>query len=165
MILDITCHNAAAIEAILGRRSIDASGLAVSQGGWANESTAPDAVMATIRFEGNVLAQVHDAFTVEHAPTSLEVIGTEGALIGIGIMTQNPAGTVTLRSSGREQEIAIPERPDLYRFALDAFADAVSGRGEPSVGARAGFAAMATALAVQESVQTGRTITIERSVD
>ena len=165
MILDITCHDAAAIQAILGRRSIDASGLAVSQGGWANESTGPDAVMATIRYEGNVLAQVHDAFTVGHAPTSLEVIGTEGSLIGIGIMTQDPVGTVTLRSGGGEREIVIPERPDLYRFALDAFAGAVAGQGEPSVNARAGFEAMATALAVQESVQTGRTIALGRSVD
>lgn len=165
VILDITCHDAAAIQAILGRPSIEASGLAVSQGVRADESTATDAVMATIRYEGNVLAQVHDAFTIGYAPTSLEVIGTEGALVGLGIMTQDPAGTVMLRSAGGEREIAIPDRPDLYRFALDAFADAVAGRGEPAVTGRAGLAATATALAVQESVQTGRTIAIVPTVD
>lgn len=165
VILDITCHDASAVQAILGRRSTHASGVAVSQGGWANESSAPDAVMATIRYEGNVLAQVHDAYTVEHAPTSLEVIGTEGALFGSGIMTSNPSGTVTLWSRGGDRDIDIPDRPDLYRFVLDAFADAIAGQGEPSVTAQAGFAAMATALAVQQSAQTGRTLAIEQLID
>jgi hypothetical protein len=58
---------AAAVHAILGREPVEAAAVAVSQGPW--DAAAEDAVVAALRYEGDVLVQTHDAYTVSHADT------------------------------------------------------------------------------------------------
>ena len=160
VILDITVHDLSAAQAILGNTAEEASAIAVRQGAWgAVDQGPPDAVMATLRF-GDVLVQLHDAFTVAHCRSSLEVIGTEGSVLGIDIMTQEPVGTLWRTVGGRTDEVGVSGRRDLYDIALDGFRSAVAGLGRPAVDGIAGLSALAGTLAVAEAASTGRTVRV-----
>lgn len=160
VILDITVHDLSAAQAILGSTAEEASAIAVRQGAWgAVDEGPPDAVMATLRF-GDVLVQLHDAFTVAHCRSSLEVIGTEGSVRGIDIMTQEPVGTLWRTVGGRTEEVGVSGRRDLYDIALDGFRSAVAGLGRPAVDGNEGLSALAGTLAVAEAASTGRTVPV-----
>jgi 1,5-anhydro-D-fructose reductase (1,5-anhydro-D-mannitol-forming) len=159
VILDITCHDAAALRAILGREAVEASALAVRQGPWG--AAVEDAVMTVLRFEDDVLVQTHDAFTVAHAGTGLEVHGSEGSIVASGVMVQDPVGEIVIRDGGGERVVESIDRSDLYDTALQAFADAVLGSGRPIVDGADGARALAVALAVKEAAETGRAVAVE----
>jgi 1,5-anhydro-D-fructose reductase (1,5-anhydro-D-mannitol-forming) len=158
VILDITCHDAAAIHAILGRRPEQAAAVAVRQGAW--DAAVEDAVVTALRYEGDVLVQTHDAFTVAHARTGLEVHGSDGSIVATDVMTQDPVGRVVLRTAPGEQDIEPPDRRDLYEVALEAFAGAARGAGHPLVDGADGVRALAVALAVKEAAESGRTMPV-----
>ena len=155
--LDITVHDAAVVNRLLGR-PLDAAALGVWQGPW--DAAVDDAIMSVLRYEGNVLAQTHDAFTVRYAGTGLEVHGTEGSIVARDVMTQDPVGSVLLRDSGGERELDIPERRDLYEVSLEEFARAVQEKAEPAVTGVDGVRALAVALAVQEAAGSGLRIPV-----
>jgi 1,5-anhydro-D-fructose reductase (1,5-anhydro-D-mannitol-forming) len=160
VILDITCHDAAAVRAILGSDAQEAAALAVRQGPWSAPSE--DAVVSALRYEGDVLVQTHDAFTIAFAGTGLQVHGTEGSILATDVMTQEPVGRVVLRTSAGEREVPPPDRRDLYEVALEAFERAVRGEGRPLVDGVDGARALAVALAVKEAAESGRTVTVYR---
>jgi 1,5-anhydro-D-fructose reductase (1,5-anhydro-D-mannitol-forming) len=160
VILDITCHDAAAVRAILERAPLEATAIAARQGPW--QSSVEDAVVTGLRFEGDVLVQTHDAFTVGYAATGLEVHGSEGSLVGSDVMTQDPIGSILLRDQRGERDIPASDRRDLYEVTLDAFATAVRGDGRPIVDGVDGARAVAVALAVKEAAETGSTVAIAR---
>jgi 1,5-anhydro-D-fructose reductase (1,5-anhydro-D-mannitol-forming) len=158
VILDITCHDAAAIHAILGRHPEQAAAVAVRQGAW--DAAVEDAVVTALRYEGDVLVQTHDAFTVAHARTGVEVHGSEGSIVAADVMTQDPVGRIVLRTASGHQEIEPPDRRDLYDVALEAFAAAVRGTGRPLVDGVDGVRTLAVALAVKEAAESGRTVPV-----
>ena len=160
-ILDLTTHSVSVAQAILGTTATEASAIAVRQGPWATpgDGGPPDAVMATLRF-GEVPVQTHDAYTVAHCPTSVEVIGTEASVRGVGVLAQDPVGVLWRIVDGETTEIEVPDRPDLYGIVVDGFRSAVAGAGRPTVDGAEGLTALAGALAVAESAKTGRTITV-----
>jgi 1,5-anhydro-D-fructose reductase (1,5-anhydro-D-mannitol-forming) len=160
VILDVTSHDAAALRAILGRDAVEAAAVAVRQGPWA--AVAEDAVVSALRYEGEVLVQTHDAFTVAFAGTGLEVHGSEGSIVATDVMTQDPAGRVMLRDRSGEREMPVPDRRDLYEVALEAFAAAVVGAARPLVDGVDGAQALAVALAVKEAAESGRTVAVAR---
>jgi 1,5-anhydro-D-fructose reductase (1,5-anhydro-D-mannitol-forming) len=160
VILDVTSHDAAAVHAILGREPVEAAAVAARQGPWT--AAAEDAVVAALLYEGDVLVQTHDAYTVSHAGTGLEVHGTEGSIVATGVMTQEPTGRVFLRTGAGEREVDPPDRRNLYEVTLEAFAAAVRGAGRPIVDGTDGVRALAVALAVKEAAETGRTVPVER---
>jgi 1,5-anhydro-D-fructose reductase (1,5-anhydro-D-mannitol-forming) len=158
VIFDITCHDAAAVRAILGREALEAAAISVRQGPW--RSAVEDAVVTALRFEGNVLVQTHDAFTVGYADTGFEVHGSDGSIIARNTMTQDPVGSVVLHDRSGEREIRIADRRDLYEVTLEAFAEAIDGKGRPIVDGADGARALAVALAVKEAAATGRTAVV-----
>lgn len=160
-ILDLTTHSISVAQAILGGGATEASAVAVRQGPWATpgDGGPPDAVMAALRF-GDVPVQTHDAYTVEHCPTTVEVIGTEASVIAAGVLAQEPAGTLWRVVGSEMTEIAVPDRRDLYEIVLEGFRSAIAGTGRPTVDGAAGLAALAGALAVAESAKAGRTVTV-----
>ena len=118
--------------------------------------------MGFMRFQRGVLAQFHDAFTIRHALTGLEVHGTDGSLIGEHVMTQEPEnGRVFLRRDGTVEEIDVGERENLYVRAVRNFNQAVRGAGQPSATGEDGIRSLAIGLAVQESARSGRRVEIE----
>jgi 1,5-anhydro-D-fructose reductase (1,5-anhydro-D-mannitol-forming) len=153
VILDITVHDADTLRFILGAEPVEAVGLAQS----AAMATAglEDGVMAVLRFDNGVLAQLHDAFTVRHAGTGLEVHGEQGSIFGRNVMTQQPAGEVVLRTAAGEQAVPV-EHESLYVRGVAAFCAALRGEGAPAASADDGLRSLATALAVAEACRTGR---------
>ena len=78
--------------------------------GWS--AAAEDAVVSALRYEGEVLVQTHDAFTVAYAGTGLQVHGSDGSILATDVMTQEPIGHVVLRTSAGEREVPVPDRRD-----------------------------------------------------
>jgi 1,5-anhydro-D-fructose reductase (1,5-anhydro-D-mannitol-forming) len=154
----MTVHDGAVVNSLLGR-PLDAVALGVRQGPW--DAAVDDAIMSVLRYEGDVLAQIHDAFTVAYAGTGLEVHGVDGSIVATDVMGQDPIGTVVLRNAAGEQEVDIPDRRDLYEVSVEAFARAIEEKSEPAVTGVDGVRALAVALAVQEAASSGRRVPVE----
>jgi 1,5-anhydro-D-fructose reductase (1,5-anhydro-D-mannitol-forming) len=157
VILDITCHDADTLRFLLDAEAVEAA--ALSQQAALASGDLEDGVMAILRFDNGVLAQLHDAFTVKHAGTGLEVHGTEGSIVARDVMTQRPAGDIVLRNASGETAVPV-EHENLYVRALRAFNTAVAGQGQPSASGEDGVRSLAVALAVQEASRTGRRVAI-----
>jgi 1,5-anhydro-D-fructose reductase (1,5-anhydro-D-mannitol-forming) len=155
VVLDITVHDIDTVRFVTGLEPRAVTAIGAAGGG-----DGVDAVLVAARLDHDVLLQAHDAFTVEHAGTAFELHGTEGSLVALDAMTQDPDGTVTLRRSGTSVEIDIPDRDDLYVRGLAAFATAIRGDGAPSATGEDGLRSLVAALAVGESLRTGRTVAV-----
>jgi len=160
VIFDITVHDADTLRFVLGSEVLEATALSAMQG--LASGTLEDAVMGVLRFENGVLAQFHDAFTIAHARTGLELHGTGGSLYATGVMTQEPVGQIILRRDGSEEQIAIEAPEDLYVRSVRLFDAAIRGEGQPSASGEDGIRSLAVALAVRESAATGRVVPVER---
>ncbi|BAU31053.1 Gfo/Idh/MocA family protein [Microcella alkaliphila] len=159
VIADITCHDASVLNPLLGRPRRVAA-LSAHQGQW--NAGAEDAVMTVIEYEGSagerILAQTHDAFTVEFDRTSLTIHGTLGSIHISDAMTQDTHGTVTLTTATGVELIPVDTSRDLYEIIIDAFTAAIAGHGQPTASGEDGLAALRVALAAQESARTGRMV-------
>jgi 1,5-anhydro-D-fructose reductase (1,5-anhydro-D-mannitol-forming) len=152
VILDITVHDADTLRFILDAEPIEAVGMSPSAA-MAREGLE-DGVMAVLRFDNGVLAQLHDAFTVKHAGTGIEIHGEQGSIVGRNVMTQQPVGEVLLRTAAGEQRVAV-EHENLYRRGVAAFCAAIEGKGAPAATAEDGVRSLAAALAVVTACRTG----------
>ena len=153
VVLDVTVHDAAAVSAILGTagRSVTAVGLNQD-----NDRGGPfDAVMTSIEWEGGVLVQTHDAYNNPHLPTSLHVLGTEGALVAEDCNTGDPVGSVALWRDHKSEPVDVGPRDDVYEVTVRAFGAAVAGEGEVVVSGPDGVRSLAVSLATLESLRTG----------
>jgi 1,5-anhydro-D-fructose reductase (1,5-anhydro-D-mannitol-forming) len=155
--LDVTCHDAAVLNPLLGTLPVDVVALATNQGTW--EAAAEDALMCTMRYADGALVQTHDAFTVQHAPTGMHVIGSDGAILATGVMTQEPVEGFALRDASGEREIEVADRRDLYEISVSGFVAAVRGdAGRPVVTGLDGLRAVQVALAVRQAAETGERV-------
>lgn len=157
VILDITVHDADTLRFVLNDDPVEA--VAFGQSGGMGKQGLEDAVMGVLRFKSGVLAQFHDGFTTQFAETGFEVHGTEGSLIARNVMTQKPVGSVILRNAEGEQVLPLEQR-NLYETALEAFHNAVKGKGAVSASGEDGVWSLATALAVAQSVKNGSAVQI-----
>lgn len=160
VILDITVHDADTLRFVLDAEAEEVIACSVSQG--LAQGTVEDAVMGVIRFEGDILAQFHDAFTIRHAPTGLEVHGTEGSLFAVDVMTQDPKGRLLLRHDGKETEVKLDPPADLYVFSIRQFNRAVENGTHPFATGEDGFRSLAVALAALESSKSGKRISVPK---
>jgi 1,5-anhydro-D-fructose reductase (1,5-anhydro-D-mannitol-forming) len=158
VILDITVHDADTLRFVLNAEPVEATAFTASQG-MASAGLA-DAVMGVLRFDNGVLAQFHDASTIRHTDTGLEVHGTEGSIIARDVMTQEPRGEIVLRRGDGEETIDPGPPEDLYTRSVRFFNAAILGQGEPAATGEDGVRSLATALAVAESAAAGRTVAI-----
>ncbi|HEX4200871.1 MAG TPA: Gfo/Idh/MocA family oxidoreductase, partial [Chthoniobacterales bacterium] len=79
VILDITVHDADTLHFLLDDDVQDVIARSAQQG--LGQGELEDAVMGVMYFRNGALAMFHDAFTIKHAQTGVEVHGTEGSLI------------------------------------------------------------------------------------
>jgi 1,5-anhydro-D-fructose reductase (1,5-anhydro-D-mannitol-forming) len=154
VILDITVHDVDTLRFVLDDDVEEVTALGAQQGLAAG--SLEDAVMGAMRFARGTLAQHHDAFTIRHARTGLEVHGTDGSLYATDVMTQDPIGRVVLRRDGREEEVDLGAPEDLYVRAVRLFNAATRGEGAPAATGEDGIRSLAVGLAVQEAARTGR---------
>ncbi len=153
VVLDVTVHDAAAVAAILGSNALSVEAVGLNQD---NDPGGPfDAVMTSAEWAGGVLVQTHDAYNNPHLPTSLHVLGTEGALVAEDCNTGEPTGTVTLWRAQAGEPVDVGSRDDLYEVTVRAFGAAVAGEGEVVVTGEDGVRSLAVSLAVLESLRTG----------
>jgi 1,5-anhydro-D-fructose reductase (1,5-anhydro-D-mannitol-forming) len=161
VILDITVHDADTLHFLLDDDVQDVIARSAQQG--LGQGELEDAVMGVMYFRNGTLAMFHDAFTIKHAQTGVEVHGTEGSLIAKNVMTQDPVGEVYLSKNGVTSEVTLGSREDLYIHIVRHFNDAVQGRGQPFVSGEDGIRSLAVGLAVQESAKTGQRVPVKYS--
>ncbi len=152
VILDISVHDADTLRFILGAEPIEA--IAASQSAFLAREGLEDGVMAVLRFDNGVLAQLHDAFTTPFAGTGIEIHGDKGSVIGRNVMTQQPVGEVLLRDADGEHSITV-EHENLYHRGVARFCAALRGEGEPAATAIDGVRSLAAALAIAEACRSG----------
>ncbi len=158
VVLDITVHDVDTLRFDLDDDPIEVTAM-IANHGMAGPGL-PDSAMTIMRFSGDVLAQTHDAFTIGNARTGFEVHGSEGSIRCTEAMTQEPDGDVFLIRSGKEAQVDIGERENLYVRSIRRFNEAIRGEGEPAATGRDGIWSLATALAAIESASTGKTIPV-----
>jgi 1,5-anhydro-D-fructose reductase (1,5-anhydro-D-mannitol-forming) len=158
VVLDITVHDADTVRFVLDDDPVEVTAFTASQG-MASTGLA-DGVMGVLRMQSGALVQFHDAYTVEHVQTGFEVIGTRAAAIGRNCMTQNPVGELILRTGTHERVVDDFERGDLYTRSVANFCAAMNGTGSVSATGEDGLWSLATALAVQESADTGHAVSV-----
>jgi 1,5-anhydro-D-fructose reductase (1,5-anhydro-D-mannitol-forming) len=154
VILDLTVHDADTLRFVLDAEAKDVIARSVCQG--LAQGEIEDAVMGVILFEDDILVQFHDAFTIKHARTGLEVHGTDGSLVAIDVMAQDPQGRILLRQNGNESEIKLEPAEDLYSFCIRKFNQAVRTGAQPFATGEDGLRSLAVALAALESSKTGK---------
>ena len=159
VVLDITVHDADVVRFLLADEVAEVIALTANQG--LAEPPLEDSAMGVMRMRGGQLVSFHDAFTVPHAETGVELHGTEGSLIGIEVLTPDPVGQVLLRRDDGLEELVIPERPPIYEEVVRRFDAAVRGKGSPLATGEDGAAALAIALAALESARSGRPVAPE----
>ena len=159
VILDITVHDTDTVRFLLQDEVQSVTAMAVSQGMAENGLT--DAVMGVMQFESGALVQFHDAFTIQHTLTGIEIHGTDGSILAENVMTQQPVGTIVLRRGDAVEEIDPGEPENLYEHAVGLFNRAVRGQGKPSATADDGIRSLAVALAVQESTVSGQHVVVD----
>ncbi len=159
VILDITVHDADTLHFILDDNVTDVMARSVQQG--LGTGQLEDAVMGVMHFQQGTLAMFHDAFTIKHAHTGVEIYGTEASLIGRDIMTQEPTGQIVLQKEGNTTEIDVGPAEDLYVHAVRHFNDAVRGKGKPFATGEDGIRSLAVALAVRESANSGKRVAVQ----
>lgn len=155
VILDISVHDVDTLRFVLDAEPLELVGL--SQSTAMSRQGLEDGVMAVLRFDNGVLAQIHDAFTVRHAETGLEIHGESGSIVGRNVMTQQAVGEVVVRNAGGETRVDIAHE-NLYQRGLAAFCAALRGEGQPAASAEDGVRSLATALALVQSCRSGQRV-------
>jgi 1,5-anhydro-D-fructose reductase (1,5-anhydro-D-mannitol-forming) len=156
VVLDVTVHDADVVRFLLADEVAEVVAMTANQG--LAEPPLEDSAMGAMRMRGGQLVSFHDAFTVPHAGTGVELHGTEGSLIGSEVLTPNPIGQVLLRHLDEIEEVAIPRRRPIYEEVVRRFDAAVRGEGTPVATGEDGAAALAVALAALESARSGRPV-------
>jgi 1,5-anhydro-D-fructose reductase (1,5-anhydro-D-mannitol-forming) len=159
VVLDITVHDADTLRFDLDDDPVEVMAMTTSQG--LATSGLADSIMGVIRFQSGLLAQFHDAFTIGHTRTGLEIHGAEGSLRVTEAMTQEPDGEVLLQRGQRVEAIDLGPVEDLYVRSVRSFNEAVLGNGAPAASGRDGVWSLAVALAAQESAETGRAVPVD----
>jgi 1,5-anhydro-D-fructose reductase (1,5-anhydro-D-mannitol-forming) len=154
VILDITVHDVDTLRFILDAEPVEA--VAMTPPPSLASEGVDDGVMAVLRFDNDVLVQLHDAFTVAYAGTGIEIHGTAGSLIGRDVMTQRPVGEVIVRDATGERTVPVVHH-NLYERSLARFNAAVMSRGveQPAATGEDGVRSLAAALAVRQAVRSG----------
>jgi 1,5-anhydro-D-fructose reductase (1,5-anhydro-D-mannitol-forming) len=158
VVLDLTVHDADLLRFILNDEPISVMARA-QQGGMA-ENGIEDGVMTVISFRSGAIAQTHEAFMTPFAEQRVEVHGTKGTLVASNTLSQRPGGSLSLRTEGGVESIAL-EHHNLYATGVKALMDAAVGNGVPAASALDGRKSLAFALSVLKSAKEGRLEAVE----
>jgi 1,5-anhydro-D-fructose reductase (1,5-anhydro-D-mannitol-forming) len=152
-IFDLTVHDADLLRFVLSDEPERV--MTIAQNSGLAEVGIEDAAMSILEFRSGLIAHVFDSFTTPHLQTRFGVDGSEGSIIAVDCMSQQPGGTVVLRNARGEQRIAVDHK-NYYVRGVEAFHAAMAGQGEPSANGEDGLISLAVTLAARRSAQTGR---------
>jgi 1,5-anhydro-D-fructose reductase (1,5-anhydro-D-mannitol-forming) len=153
VVLDVTVHDVDAIRFLLDEAVDAVTAFTANQG--LGKAGIEDSVMGVLRMQSGCLVSFHDAYTVPHAGTGIELHGTRGSLIARDIVMPDPVGQVFLRRLDEIEEVDVADRWPIYQQTIRHFNAAVRGHGAPLASGEDGIASLAVALAVLESARTG----------
>jgi 1,5-anhydro-D-fructose reductase (1,5-anhydro-D-mannitol-forming) len=156
-ILDLTVHDVDTIRFLLADEVAEVTAVTANQG--MGQGTIEDSAMGVLRMRDGQLVSFHDAFTVPHAGTRIELHGTTGSLFGRDVMNAEPIGEVFLRRANVIERVDVPSRWPLYENVIRHFDAAVRGDGRPLASSQDGIASLAVALAALESARRGVPVT------
>jgi 1,5-anhydro-D-fructose reductase (1,5-anhydro-D-mannitol-forming) len=157
VILDICVHAADTLRFALAAEPVEAIGM--SQRGFLSANGVEDGVMAVVRMDNGVLAQIHAAYTVRHAGTGFEVHGEAGSLWARDSMTVRAAGDVLLRTADGETIVEVDHEP-LYAVGVRRFCAALASGDGPSATGDDGVRSLQVALAIAEACKRGSSVPI-----
>ncbi len=157
VILDIAVHDVDTLRFLLDSEPVEAVGM--TQNAAMARPGLEDGAMSILRFANGVLAQLHDAFTVKHAATGLEIHGDAGSIVARDVMTQRPVGQVLLRTADGERDVEIAHE-SLYVRGVAAFCAAMRGEGVPAASAEDGIRSLNAALAIARACRLGAAVQI-----
>ena len=158
VVLDIVVHDIDTLRFVLNAEPTEVVSLS-QRGGMATDDVVEDGNMAVFRFDNDLIAQVHTAFTVKYAGDGIEVHGSEGSLSIDSVLGRSPSGPVVLKNIDGEQRFEM-EQYSLDDRTIRLFVDAINGEGEPGASGEDGERSLAAALTCLESAQSGRSIKI-----
>jgi len=152
VVLDITVHDVDSLRYLLDANPTETVSLNHNTG--LASDTLEDGNMCVLKFDNNLLAQIHVSFAVPFAGHGLEIHGSEGSIFASGVMAQGGDQKVMLRNADGEKHLEITPS-NYYETGLLAFHAAVWGEGDVAASAEDGLWSLATAIAVLESARTG----------
>lgn len=152
VIPDITVHDADVARFLLAE---DPVSVIARSGASGMGQGVEDSCMSIWDFPSGIMVFAHESFTHPFAGSGLEVHGTKGSLFASGVMTQQPVGTISLRTAEGVEEISFPAH-NLYQQAVTDFVASVDGSGKPAASGWDGVKSLAIAFAVREAAQTGQ---------
>jgi 1,5-anhydro-D-fructose reductase (1,5-anhydro-D-mannitol-forming) len=157
---DVLVHTSDAVRFVLGQEPTQVAALGRSGSGMA--AGVNDFIMATFRFDGGVIAQLHADFNSPHGRSRLEIHGSQGSLIGTDVLGKNSMyrGRVLLRREQHEDEVATESDESRYRRGIDLFNAAVRGHGRPACTGADGIRSLAMILAAEQAAASGRTVEV-----
>ena len=157
VIPDIVVHDADTVRFYLEEDPLEVVAIEASSG---LGQGVEDSAMSVWKMPSGAMIQTHESFTHPFAGSGIEVHGTKGSVIARGVMTQQPVGSITLRTSDGEQDIRFSDH-DLYARSMELFAAAVRGEGQPSATGADGVKSLAVAEAVKKAAVTGRCTAVD----
>ena len=158
VVLDIVVHDIDTLRFVLNSEPTEVVSLS-QHAGMATDDAVEDGNMAVFRFDDDLIAQVHTAFTVKYAGDGIEIHGSEGSLKIDNVLGREPSGPVVLKNAEGEQRIEL-EQHSLDDKTIRLFIDAVQGKDRPGATGEDGERSLAAALACLESAKTGRRASI-----
>ncbi|WP_394378335.1 Gfo/Idh/MocA family protein [Saccharopolyspora spinosa] len=156
--LDLTVHDADCLRFVLNADPLTV--VAHTSSGHMTRVGIDETISGSAEFVSGVHASFVESFVTGHAPTCLEVFGTEGALIGTGIQSMSPVGTLTHVGPAGSRKIDLGTREDLYVVGVRRFIEAVRGEAEPPASGQDGVWSLAFARAALEAARTGHRQTV-----
>jgi 1,5-anhydro-D-fructose reductase (1,5-anhydro-D-mannitol-forming) len=153
VILDITVHDADVLRYVLG--SDPEHVYAQARSGAMTAPGIDESVFGTAHFADGTDVSFFESFISGHAPTELAVFGTEASMIGAGIQSMQPVGSLYRVVDGDATPIELGPREDLYTVGFRRFQAAAEGREErPAATAEDGIWSLAFAEAALRSVKS-----------
>ncbi|SDO93292.1 1,5-anhydro-D-fructose reductase (1,5-anhydro-D-mannitol-forming) [Rhodoferax sp. OV413] len=156
VVLDIAVHNADSLAFLLGEYPTEVVAMTSNSG---MAEGMEDNAMSVWRFPSGLTAFTHQGFNTPYAEVGLEVHGTQGSLQGVGILHQGPDGRLNFKDGQGTHELPL-DQVDLYSRGVQNFHLAIQGQPHDMADGQAGLRSLAVALAVLESAQTGRSVTV-----
>jgi 1,5-anhydro-D-fructose reductase (1,5-anhydro-D-mannitol-forming) len=158
VVLDIVVHDVDTLRYLIGSNISEVAGLTNSFG--LGSDKVEDSAMVIYKFENGVLGTSHESFAVKYNETSLEIHGSKASIFMQKAMTQDPVTQVFIRDDNGYRELEVSDREDLYVKAIRQFGRAVEFGESPYATGDDGYRSLQGALAVLESVQSKKVITL-----
>jgi 1,5-anhydro-D-fructose reductase (1,5-anhydro-D-mannitol-forming) len=151
--LDLAVHDADCLRFTLSQDPQTV--MATTTSGLMTAPSIDETISGTAIFGEDIHASFVESFVTGHASTQIQILGTDGALVGLGIQSMQPVGTLLHVCNGTPRTVELGRREDLYVVGVRRFVAAALGGGPPAATGADGAWSLAFATAALESADKG----------